>query len=186
MSTPLPPLRTSRELVESARARAATSMPTESYQSYPIPGEARGARRVTFLHGISRLEFGSGLYLIAPSFRIDLDAATGGVLDATPIAPSDLGVADEPGKTLGRFGLPKGVSPEDYVKAREALLDAYDRLLGPWYAGEVPPETGRSSRAAAPEMKRVFAVVGEPPLAPYYAAVGRAFFAWVNELASLS
>lgn len=183
MSTPYPPLKSSRQLVEAARAKASTVLPTESYQSYPIPREAGRASRVTFLHGISRLEFGSGLFLLAPSHRIDLDAATGEVLESSPVAPAELGVGDEPGKTLGRFGLPKGVSAEEYTKAREALLDAYDRLLGPWYGGEPAREAPRAARAAAGEWKRAFAVVGEPPLARYYAEVGKAFFRWVEELA---
>lgn len=185
MPTSLPELRTSRQLVETARSNAAAILPTETHQSYPIPLDPAGrAKPVTFLYCTSRLEFGSGLFLLAPGRRVELDAATGEVLASAAVSPADLGVGDEPGKTLGRFGLPKDVSPEEYLKAKEALLDAYDRLLGPWYSGEAPRDAGRPTRAAAAEFRRAFAVVGEPPLAPYYRAVGKRFFAWLDDLAA--
>lgn len=184
MSTPLPKLRTSRQLVEAARTKAATSLPTETHQSYPIPRNPTAkARPVSFLYCTSRLEFGSGLFLIAPAHRVDLDAATGEVLESSAVSPADLGVGDEVGMVLGRFGLPKDVSSEDFLKAKEKLLDAYDRLLGPWFAGDAPQEASQAVRAAAAELRRAFAVVGEPPLAPYYAAVGKGFFSWVIEVA---
>ena len=175
-----------RELVALAQSGPGGRLPDETHQSLPIPlpGTTRGSG-VAFLFLPSRLRFGTGLILVAPSRRAVLDAVSGNVRSFEPVRPADLGVADEPGEELGRFGLPEGVTREAYLEAQASLYDAYDRLLGPWFAGEAPPETGRAARKAASEMKGAFAVVGEPPLAPYYAAVGKAFFGWVNELAIL-
>jgi len=184
MSSPVPSLSPARELFDLAQRGPGGRLADETHQSLPIPLPATAREpRVAFLFLPSRLVFGVGLFLTAPTHRAVLDASSGEVLGFEEVTSADLGVPDAPGKDLGRFGLPKDVSPAEYLKVRDELLDAYDRLLGPWYAGEAPREAGRATRAAASALKRAFAVVGEPPLAPYYAAVGKGFFGWVNELA---
>jgi len=184
MSSSVPSLKPARELFDLAQRGPGGRLPDEAHQSLPIPLPAAGrVPSVAFLFAPSRLVFGSGLFLIAPTHRAVLDASTGEALGFDRVTPADLGVADAPGKDLGRFGLPKDVSSEDFLKAKEELFGAYDRVLGPWFAGEGAPEAGQSVRAAAAELRRAFAVVGEPPLAPYYASVGKAFFGWVIEAA---
>lgn len=184
MSSSVPSLKPARELFDLAQRGPGGRLPDETHQSLPIPLAAAGrVPRVAFLFAPSRLVFGAGLFLITPTRRAVLDASTGEALGLDRVTPADLGVADAPGKELGRFGLPKDVSSEEFLKAREKLFGAYDRVLGPWYAGEGAPEAGRSIRAAAAELRRTFAIVGEPPLAPYYAAVGKGFFSWVIEVA---
>jgi len=184
MSSSVPSLQPARELFDLAQRGPGGRLPDETHQSLPIPLPATAREpRVAFLFLPSRLVFGVGLVLTAPTHRAVLDASKGEVLGFEGVTPGDLGVPDGPGKDLGRFGLPKNVSPAEYLKARDELLGAYDRLLGPWYGGEPAREAGRATRAGASALKRAFAVVGEPPLAPYYAAVGKGFFGWVNELA---
>lgn len=184
MPPSIPSLKPASELFDLAQRGPGGRLPDETHQSLPIPLPATGrVPRVAFLFAPSRLVFGTGLFLFAPSHRAVLDASTGEALGLDRVTPADLGVADAPGQELGRFGLPKDVSPEEFRKAREKLLSAYDRLLGAWFAGEAPREASPATRAAATELRRTFAIVGEPPLAPYYAAVGKAFFGWVLEVA---
>ena len=184
MPPSVPSLKPARELFDLAQRGPGGRLPDETYQSLPIPLAATGrVPRVAFLFGPSRLVYGTGLILTTPTHRAVLDASTGEALSLDRVTPADLGVADVPGKDLGRFGLPKDVSSEDFLKAKEKLFSAYDRVLGPWFAGEAVSEAGQSIRAAAAELRRAFVVVGEPPLAPYYAAVGKGFFSWINELA---
>lgn len=185
MPTSVPPLKPVRELHALAQSGPGGRLPDETHQSLPIPLPAtERAPKVAFLFLPSRLVFGTGLILTAPTHRANLDASSGEVLAFDRVVPADLGVPDEPGKDLGRFGLPKGVSSEDFLKARDALNEACDELLGPWFAGEAAAEAGRGARAAAARYSRAFGIVSEPPLAPYYAAVGRAFFRWVEELST--
>lgn len=184
MPSSVPSLKSARELFDLAQRGPGGRLPDETHQSLPIPLPAIGrVPRVAFLFLPSRLDGGFGLILVAPSHRAVLDASTGEALSLDRVTPADLGVADALGQELGRFGLPKDVSPEEFRKVREKLLSAYDRLLGPWFAGEGAPEAGQSVQAAAAELRRAFAIVGEPPLAPYYASVGKAFFDWVIEVA---
>lgn len=181
MPTGLLELKSVRQLYDFARNKAAVKLPIETHQSYPIPQPPTlGSVSVAYLYLTSRLQAGAGLFLVAPGHRALLNAATGELLEMKAVTPSELGVNDPPGKILGTFGLPKGMSSEQYLVEQGQLYDAYDVLLPAWAAGSKAADAGTRVRAAAREFTGLFARVSEPPLAPYYRSVGRAFFTWVQ------
>jgi hypothetical protein len=177
----VPELKKVRELVKLAQFGPAASLPDETHQSLPIPLPPAGRSvTVAFLFLPSHAQRGVGLLLSAPSHRALIDAASGKVAEMKAVTPSELGVGDKVGKILGTFALPKGMSSEQYRVEQEHLYDAYDVLLPAWVAGLKAADAGSRVRSAAREFTRLFARVSEPPLAPYYRTVGRAFFTWVQ------
>jgi hypothetical protein len=73
--------------------------------------------------------------------------------------------------------MPQGVTREDFVKMQARLYDLYDVIL-PRFASGQPHNEGQGKGEAA-EFRRLFELITERPLAPYYAAVGRNFFSWL-------
>jgi hypothetical protein len=96
------------------------------------------------------------------------------------VTPAALGVNDEPGKMLGRFGLPERMTSDQYLAEQGRLYESYDFLLPIWASGLKLEEASDQPRAVSHEFRRLFATVSEPPLEPYYRAVGRDFFGWID------
>ena len=180
MPSPLPELKKIQELIEIAQMGPAASLADETHQSYPIPLSPTCPLQVAFLFCPSRLQRRVGLQLLPPMHRAVLDAATGKVLEMRKVTPSELGVPDDPGTVLGVFGLPKGMSSEEFLKEQGQLRDAYDVLLPYYAAGMGLGEAGSRAQKAASEFLRLFPRVTEPPLAPYYRALGEKFFRWLQ------
>jgi hypothetical protein len=72
------------------------------------------------------------------------------------------------------------MTPEEYSRWRIRLFELYDFLAAAFVAGEDPRRHARR----AVEFRDVFFRLSEKPLAPYYRAVGRIFFEWVDRGAS--
>jgi hypothetical protein len=182
MPDSVPSIETARKLVQAARMSAAAFVPTETHQSYPIPQPAAGAlRSVVFLYCTSRLQPRLGMFLMAPDRQAQINAATGELLTMRAVTPAELGVSDDPGKVLGRFGLPKEMTSEQYLAEQERLYAAYDGLLPVWFAGSRLASAGDAARSAGREFRLLFPKISEPPLAPYYRAAGIAFWKWLEE-----
>jgi hypothetical protein len=184
MPTPAPELKKIRELVALAQSGPGASLPDETHQCYPIPLPATASSmKVAFLYSPSHLQRGVGLVLSAPNHEALLDLASGRTVEMKKVTPAELGVNDEPGKNLGRSGLPEGMTPEQYLAEQGRLYDSYDVLLPIWASGLKLEEATDQPRAVAHEFRRLFARVSEPPLVPYYRAVGRDFFGWIDRAA---
>jgi hypothetical protein len=161
---------------DSARAHA-DSLPIEYRFSLPIPAEPGAKLKVAFLFSLSRLAPGYGAWMLPPSYRVLMDAQTAGFIVLESVTPETFGRHDPPNEFLGAFNLPPGMTGDDY-KAQEArLFEVYDLLLPEYAAGSA---ASREIKYLADEFVNLFAAVMEPPLAPYYEAAGKQFFAWLR------
>jgi hypothetical protein len=170
------------ELFEIARDRVLLTLPNETYQSYPIVTVGPGADKpglVVFLYGGLRSVFREGRYFYAPALRATFDARTGDLRSRESVSPVELGGPHADTEVIGLHVLAQGLTPDEYTEKRARLFSLYDRLETSFVGGEARPPSGGAAR----EFRDLFFTLTEKPLAPYYRAVGRAFFAWVDELA---
>jgi hypothetical protein len=172
-----------RELINTARIHPASALPTETHQSYPIPvhGGAGDLPGVAFLYAPSQLVFGQGLFLYPPGYRALILARDGHFQELRSMTPADVGLSDDPTKPLGTYGLPPGVTRDAFIELKERLLTAYDELMPAFFDGGAPAET---TVRTAKDFRAVFDQITERILDPYYRAVGRRFFAWLDATAA--
>lgn len=168
-----------KKLIEQARFHPAAAMPTETHQSYPIPLKFGDRLRVAFLYCPSRVSPQFGLQLVAPNYIATLDVESGKFEEMRAAAPNDFGQPHKEAELIGKYPMPEGMNPEQFIAAQAELYRAYDILL-PMFAGNavVPADVKDTAR----RFKSLFSQIAEPPLLPYYQSVGKEFFAWVERL----
>ncbi|MGH8219317.1 MAG: hypothetical protein ACREUT_12265 [Steroidobacteraceae bacterium] len=166
-----------------ALGRTATlqSVPEQSRESLPIPVRGPGGLTVAFFFCPSLAIPRAGVKMAPPHYLVTLDPSTGRVRELRAVVPAEFGRRDAPDAPLGLFNLPAGMTPAQYLEQRGTLFVLYDRLL-PAFAHPHEPVSALT-RAAAKQFGELFAVLEEPPVAPYYNAVGRDFFDWLQEAA---
>jgi hypothetical protein len=167
-----------QQLFVEGRRRVADKVPDESRQSLPVPWVREGRLEVAFFYAPSKVTPADGVKMAPPDQLSSLDARSGTLSALRAVTPPDFGMADAPGALLGAFKLPPGVDAAAYLAARAELFALYDRLMPAFAAAPAAPDP--AVRAQAQEFLRLFAAVHEPPMAPYYEALGRGFLDWVR------
>ena len=125
----------------------------------------------------------SGLRLRAPRYVTLLDAATGKLVELRAVNPGEFGQKHAKGEVIGAYDMLPGRRTPDQIHALRAQLEvAYDDLL-PLFAAD---QTGgpREIKETAAAFRSLFSLLVEQPLLPYYAAVGKVYFAWLDKLAA--
>lgn len=168
-----------RRIIETARIHPAGALPTETHQSFPVPVSG-DVPTIAFLFAPSVLQRGVGLQLLPPSYRAMIRGRDAHFEELRAVSPADFGLGDDPSRVLGTYGLAADMTPEAYTTIKERLLTTYDTLL-PWFYGGDEP-TASVCRVAL-DFQGAFELVGERVLRPYYRALGRRFFAWVDAVA---
>lgn len=172
-----PTLQPIRQLIAQARQHPGAALPVETHQSYPIPVRDQGAPQVVFLYCVSRLVPRDGLYLMAPSYRATLDATSGKFEELRAVVPGELGTGPETGPSIGKYGMPEGMTSEQFLELQAKLYAEYDALLPLFFADA---GSGRDFPKLAQQFRSRFFTLSEAPLHPFYRALGRAFFAWLS------
>jgi hypothetical protein len=140
-----------------------------------------GALRAAFLYcPQGRLNELEGLHLLAPTHLAFLQAETGKFVSIRHVTPKELGQPHSPGEDIGVHRMPVGLNVETFYIEQDRLFRAYDVLLPAFAAGagDFPPQI----RQAAAEFRRLFPWLAEACLMPYYHAVGKEYFPWVNRI----
>ena len=163
------------DLCTLARRYSMSVVPDQDRESLPVPVLLGSKAGVEFFFAPSRPRPKQPADLFPPTFAILLDP-DGSFIRLWRVFPSDFGRNDDPSGQLGQFGLPEGWTFEEYNRRHARLLQCLDLLL---------PQFAKNSRAGevkatAREYLAIFKELMEPPLAPYYDAVGKAFLAWVR------
>lgn len=145
------------------------------YESLPIPiSTAEGRLEVAFLYAHGEiLERDGGLSLWAPSYLCAIDPASARIQTVRRVKPGDFGLDAPTDAPIGTARARGEREDEEYLTERAKLLSALDRLL-PLYARGDPP-----SEPAREELAKAFAAIAEPPLVPYYRAMG-SFLRWAS------
>lgn len=169
-----------KSAVQAARDKA-TVLPDEYRQSYPIPVRHGKGAGLVFLYCNAVLKPGVGQYLYAPSHRITLDEK-GRFEKLEAVVSSDLGVVHDDKKALGVHAAPKDLSVQEVVKKQEQLFQLYDRLIPAYLTGGAADAAGLKDDAK--EFRRLFELLVEAPLLPYYKVTGADFFGWLDRVAT--
>jgi len=167
------------DLMRYGRMHVMDKVPEQSRQSLPVPVRVNGGLRVAFFYAPAQMMPGVNR-LTPPHFVSWLDPNTGALLELRAVTPKDFGQAHGPNDLIGEYRLPEGVTPNQYMAERERLFGLYSNLVPAWMSGAQP---GAEHRLLAQEFLRSFGAVSEPPLIPYYHALGKEFFQWVRAAA---
>ncbi|MCC6527109.1 MAG: hypothetical protein IT373_30960 [Polyangiaceae bacterium] len=156
-----------------------------SHHGFPMPVVEQGRLRLAVISCPERMlapEF--GLLLFEPMFLMIYDPESGERIEARVASADTVGlpVGGEREKRLGIDRLAAGQSAESYLADERAALDAMDILLPAFAEGRMT-NGDATLRAAARTFQKSFTRISEPVLAPYYAYVGREWFAWLAEVA---
>jgi hypothetical protein len=169
-------------LARIAHLRPAQALPNETHQSWPVPLLGAEGLRAAFLFAPFRLDPGKGQILLPPSYVAQIDAATGTLLELRFVRPAELGQPDAPGTALGHYALPQGITVEEYDRREAHALGLLDTLVEPFVDGAARLDEPLAQ--AAGELRRLYWALTAAPLHPYYRAVGRRFFDWLDGVAA--
>jgi hypothetical protein len=152
-------------------------------QSLPVPTRRQGQLLIAYMYFPSA--FKPGLVLLKPPRKVTwLDPSSGKLIALSTVSPADFGLAHPTNEPLPEwnFSLPPGMTTKSYAELRNHFFALYNVLFEVWATD--PFARGSSAlHDAAREFLKIFDQVSEPPLLPYYDALGRDFFEWVRELA---
>lgn len=168
------------QLNQLGRTDAGGAVDDQSRQSLPIPVRLDGPVRVAFFYAPAQ-PLPNVTRLAAPTRVVWLDQA-GTVVRVESVTPQTYGQAVQPGELLGEYRLPSDMAAGQYLSQRERLFGLYDQLV-PAGAGQTNL-TPSATQVAAREFVALFTELAEPPLLPYYDALGGDFFTWVKDAAS--
>lgn len=169
------------ELMRLGRVRVSDKVPEQSRQSLPIPARLARGLHVGFMFAPSQALPGVNR-LAPPNWVVWLVPSTGTLAVLQPVTPSTFGLQHDPRQMIGEFRLPAGMNAESYLAERHKLLDLYSTLVLAWDGGL--PSQAPGLQAPAAEFLRLFGQLSEPPLIPYYHALGMEFFDWTRAAAS--
>ena len=142
----------------------------------PVPGVS-GLRAAVMLARTEPVDGSSARRIFAPSHVVYAAAMTGDFVELAAISAGDLGLEGEPGAALGEV-----VLAADREAKRARLFELID-VVSPVFATGRAAET-REVKSAAAALLPLWDEVAEAPLRPWYRALGRRFFGWVERAAA--
>lgn len=168
------------ELMRLARSHVMDRVPEQSRQSLPVPAVREGLVQIAFMFSPSQAL--PGVARMAPPDMIAwLNPLDGNLRSISRVTPADFGQSHSARDLLGEFRLQPGITAEFYLNLRERLFELYDTLVPAWAASKSLQATP-ALQAVAREFLQVFGQVSEPPLLPYYHALGRDYFETVRRI----
>jgi len=159
------------DLVRSAQAMT-IEVVMQDRQSFPIPVIRPDGLHVLFLYYPARPFPGQPSRLAPPDFLLSLEASSR-FEELRAVTPREFDQSHQPHEMIGTYGWREG-----YDQKLARLNEVYDVLLPEFAAGR--SEVGPAVVSAAKEFTELFDLLSEPPLKPYYAFLGRDFFAWID------
>jgi hypothetical protein len=152
-------------------------IPDEYRQSLPIPVRLDSEFAIEYLFVPAHIRPKEPVELFPPAFALTI-RADGGFIRLWRVSPRDFGLNHDPNQPIGRFGMPDGWTYENYDRHSARLLETLDTLFPRFTTPDL--RSSAETRTAAREFLAEFKQLMEPPLSPYYEAVGKLFFTWVR------
>jgi len=117
-----------------------------------------------------------------PSEVAWLDPTSGKLITSVKVSPADFGQTHSVNKPLKwEEDKQADISVESFLDLEDRLFALYDVLFEIWATN--PSTRSSALQSAAREFLKIFDQISEPPLRPYYDALGREYFEWVRALA---
>jgi len=151
-------------------------------RSLPVPARRENQLLIAFMSCPALIRPGP-VQMWPPSTVAWLDPVNGKLIIKTQVSPADFGQTHSTNEPM-KWGENKlsGVSIESFMALRNRLYALYDTLFEIWATD--PSTRNRSPlQGVAREFLHIFDQISEPPLRPYYDALGRDYFGWVRALA---
>jgi hypothetical protein len=187
MKKTLPPLEPVGRVAARHARLARSTAGGAGHVGLPVPVPGPDGMRLAMLAAVTEPAKGPGaLRLQAPTYLVSARADTGDFAELKAIAPQDL--VPPPG-AAGAKDAQDAAPWLGEIPAADALGDKRARLFELLDAALPVYATGRAAVApsvkrAAREIRELWGEVAEPPLAPYYRALGRRFFEWIDRAAA--
>jgi hypothetical protein len=152
-------------------------------QSWPVPAYRRNKLSVAFMK-YPHIQWVGEIQMQPPSQVRWLDPVTGECIAEDDVSPAYFGQTIAADEYLPRWStvLPQGMTPDAYTNLKKHLFELYDTLFKAW-ATKLAPSAQGNLRGQAREFLKIFYQISEPPLKPYYEALGRDWFGWLRKLA---
>jgi hypothetical protein len=164
-------------LMRQARILVSDKVPEQSRQSLPIPVRLSKGLHIGFMFAPSQAMPGLNR-LAPPNWVAWLHPTTAELAVLQPVTPATFGQAHDARQMIGEFRLPPGMNADAYLAERHKLMALYTTVVMAWDGGLPPQQAGLQAPAA--EFLRLFGLLAEGPLIPYYYALGTAFFDWTR------
>ncbi len=168
-----------------SRDYATKNLPNETYQAYPIPVRYASGVNLVFLWGISRAVPGEGRHYISPHWMVAFESRTGEIVIAKHVLPSYFGLTVTPGQFIGTRYWKNESAISNRRELEDHLYRLYDVLI-PYFTKKKQVDAPPAIRNEALEFQEIFGRLSQQFLRPYYCAVGRDFYAWVDDVARSS
>lgn len=164
-------------LMKLGRVHVSATVPEQSRQSLPVPVRLGETLQVAFFYCPSQALPGV-VRMAPPHYLSRLDPATGALISLVPVTPATFHLAHPAREELGKYSLPQGMSVDQYFALRDRLFWLYDQLV-PAFAQDTQSQR-TDLKPLALEFLRGFEMVSEPPVRPYYDALGADYFRWLR------
>lgn len=178
MKKELPALEKTATLARKCAAFAGRTGAPENLASLPFPvAGATGLRIAVFLAQATPVDGSAAQRVMPPRHVVYALAMTGAFVELAAIRPSDFGLdhaADEP---LGEVTF-----AADRISKRERFFDLLDQFLPMLAIGRLPGEP--SAKKVTRDLRELFHELAEPPLLPYYRALGGRFLTFLERAAA--
>jgi hypothetical protein len=151
-------------------------------QSLPVPVLHQGQVQIAFMLCPQVLKLGP-VRIRPPSKIIWLNPVSGNLIALTKVSPDDFSQTDFADRELPKWKFDSDLTIDAFNNLKKRLFELYDILFPAWADDALTPQRRENLKAPAREFLKIFNQVSEPPLRPYYAALGRDWFGWLRELA---
>ncbi|MES9814411.1 MAG: hypothetical protein ABW161_10630 [Candidatus Thiodiazotropha sp.] len=163
------------KLVQTARDGPAQGLPQQSYQSIPLPYRSGSNMFVVFMFCGCRPS-PQGRLLLPPGYIAWIDASRGVLQELRAVTQDVFGIQHDPNQFLGMYSGPENIPPGDVRAYTEHFYNIYDNLLALYFTEQSSHKAGQDVK----EFRRLFGLLAEPILEPYYRTIGKAFFDWIG------
>jgi len=150
----------------------------ETGYSLPIPMMAEKKLLITRLAYGTRVLPQRGVYIMPPSHSLVADYASGKFIAVEELDVRAAGVKLPPAGDAWMHQAKQFATPQERLAAYERLYDLYDAVL-PTFLARRPVDA--DAKKAVREFHELFRELAEKPLQPYYDALGKEFFTWVEQ-----
>lgn len=170
--------KSAKELMDIADGRS--GLPDDSGgMSFPVPVKSgRELGVAIFFFGTSAA--GGKFRIYPPHHLMELGAASGEVRNFGARTPAQFGVNDAPEQPIAVSDIRPGTGSE-YQMKRVRFLEISPRVWALYGAGS--KKLSAEDVTLVREYAALFDAIAKEPLIPYYKAVGKEFFAWLDQMA---
>ncbi|HDM78583.1 MAG TPA: hypothetical protein ENG51_19290 [Deltaproteobacteria bacterium] len=170
-----------KELIQvvEANQQVQEMIPDELARSYPVLVRKNGKYLVAFMFFFKKGMPPDPPQISTPRYLLLADPVTGEVVSLTRVTPSDFGIDLPESKPLGVHTLGKKMTMDEFLEMKSQLISLYDEVFGIYrnYEGSVSPE----ERKVLSNFVRLFDILVEKPLLPFYKALNPEFFSWLKK-----